>query len=84
MDQRETFDNPQRLLALVMNAHQQKQPSAFLLDNDGLQRIEGIITSIEKQQNINNTKITVADKNEILLEQIIGINGVFRSDYSEC
>jgi len=84
MDQRETFDNPQRLLALVMNAHQQKQPSAFLLDNDGLQRIEGIITSIEKQQNINNTKITVADKDEILLEQIIGINGVFRSDYSEC
>ena len=84
MDQRETFNNPEQLLTIVSTIYQQKLPSAFLIDNSGLERMEGIITAIEEGQNINKTKIIVAGKHEILLEQIIGINGIFRSDYSEC
>lgn len=84
MDQRETFNNPEQLFAIVSTIYRQKQPSSFLIDNGGLERMEGTITAIEEDQNINKTKITVAGKNEILLEHIIGINGIFRSDYSEC
>ncbi len=84
MDQRETFNNAEQLLTIVSTIHRQKLSSAFLIDKGGLERIEGIITAIEERQNINKTKIIVAGKNEILLEQIIGINGIFRSDYSEC
>lgn len=84
MDQRETFNNPEQLLTIVSSIFQQKLPSAFLIDKAGLERMEGIITAIEEGDNINKTKIIVASKNEILLEQIIGVNGIFRSDYSEC
>ncbi|MEJ7626899.1 MAG: hypothetical protein WKF35_08550 [Ferruginibacter sp.] len=84
MDQRETFNNPEQLLTIVSTNYRQKLPSAFLIDNGGLERMEGIITAIEEGQNINKFKIIIAGKNEILLEQIIGINGIFRSDYSEC
>ncbi len=84
MDQRETFNNPEQLFELISTVYRQKQPSSFLIDNGGLERMGGTITGIEEDQNINKTKIKVAGNNEILLEQIIGVNGIFRSDYSEC
>lgn len=84
MDQRETFNNPEQLLTIVSTIYRQKLPSAFLIDNGGLERMEGLITAIVEGENINKTKIIVASKNEILPEQIIGVNGIFRSDYSEC
>ena len=84
MDKRETFNNPEQLLTIVSTIYQQKRQSAFLIDNIGLARMEGKITAIDENRNINKTKITIAGKDEILLEQIIGVNGIFRSDYSEC
>lgn len=84
MEQRETFNSPEQLFELISTVYRQKQRSSFLIDNGGLERMGGTITGIEEDQNINKTKITVAGNNEILLEQIIGVNGIFRSDYSEC
>ena len=84
MDQRETFNSAEQLFGIVSTNFQAKKPASLLIDNGGLQRIEGTITAIEKNVDLNKTNLTVAGNYKFLLEQIIGINGVFRSDYSEC
>ncbi len=75
MDKRETFNTPEQLFAMIMNIYTQKKPSSFLIDTGGLERLEGTITAIEEDQNIDKNQITVAGKNKILLEQIIGTMG---------
>jgi hypothetical protein len=55
-----------------------------LIDNEGLTRAEGIITSINEEDDIENTGIVLNDRDTVTLKEIIGINGLFRSDYSEC
>ena len=47
-------------------------------------RVEGVITSIDKHDDSENTRINISGRDRVLLKEIIGINGLFRSDYSEC
>jgi hypothetical protein len=84
MDQRQTFDNSKELLSLVKSISDQKLKASLLIDKIGLTRVEGFITSINASVDIANTTIIIDGSDTILLKEIIGINGVFRSDYSEC
>ena len=84
MDQRLTFDNLQKLKTILQDLFQQQQTASFLLDSEGLTRMEGLITSIDEQPDLSSTAITLDQKNRILLKQVIAVNGQFRSDYSEC
>ena len=80
MDKRETFDSTDSLKNILAGLYQQKQKASFLIDENGLMRLEGLITDIQQG---DNTTITIGD-NQIALEQIIAVNGIFRGDYSEC
>lgn len=82
MDKRETFGSPQKLLAILNNLQQQQV--SLLVDDNGLTRMEGTITAIEEESNAANAVVTINGADRILLRQIIAVNGVFRSDYSEC
>ena len=47
--------------------------------------MEGLITKVEENNNnIGETMIHLRPSNYIVLDEVIAINGVFRSDYSEC
>jgi Mg2+/Co2+ transporter CorC len=78
MDKRETFDNLQKLKTIL--AALQQHHVSLLLDNEGLSRMEGIITSMDERTDV----ITINGTNTISLNHIVAVNGQFRSDYSEC
>lgn len=84
MDQRQTFETNHELLTLVASIAYEKLKAFLLIDNQGLTRVEGIITSINEGDFIENARIIIDNRDTILLKEIIGINGIFRSDYSEC
>ena len=84
MDKRKTFDNLLQLKNLLQTILAQKEKASFLVDNTGISRMEGLITGIEEKSSIGETIITVNQTDEILLKEIIAVNGQFRSDYSEC
>lgn len=81
MDKRETFDTTDSLKTILAGLYQQNQKASFLIDKDGLTRLEGLITHIELQG--DSTTIMVGDM-PIAIEQIIAVNGIFRDDYTEC
>ena len=84
MDQRQTFNNNNELFTFV-TAFANDKPAVFLLiDRAGLTRLEGVITSINNNGDNENASITINNNDTVLLKEIIGINGLFRSDYSEC
>ena len=84
MDQRQTFNDNNELLSLVTSICNEKIEAFLLIDREGLMRVEGVITSIDKHDDIENIRITISGRDRVLLKEIIGINGLFRSDYSEC
>lgn len=84
MDQRQVFNNDEELLSFVTLMSNQKLKAFLLIDRAGLTRVEGVITSIIEKDDIENTSIRIDNRDTICLNEIIGINGLFRSDYSEC
>jgi hypothetical protein len=84
MDQRETFDSLQKLKTILCSLNQQGETASLLVDSDGLTRMEGHIASIKEKADLGSTVITLEHGEWIYLNQIIAVNGQFRSDYSEC
>jgi hypothetical protein len=84
MDQRQTFNNSNELLTLLTSIFNDRQEAFLIIDREGLIRVSGLITSVKQSDVIENTVIGFDNGNTVLLKEIIGINGVFRSDYSEC
>lgn len=84
MDKRETFDDLQKLKAFLKTLWQQQSKASFLIDDNGLIRIDGVVSFIDEQADLNFAIVTIDGDNNILLKQIIAVNGQFRSDYTEC
>ena len=84
MDQRQTFKDSDQLFSFISEIFQQKQLASLLIDKDGLERVEGQITSIDPHNDVDKTVILINDTTPVSIKEIIGINGLFRSDYSEC
>ena len=84
MDKRETFDDLQKLKAILKTLWQQQSKASFLIDDNGLIRVDGVVSFIDEQADLNLAIVTIDDDNNILLKQIIAVNGQFRSDYTEC
>jgi hypothetical protein len=84
MDQRQTFEDSDQLFSFITEVFQKQQPASLLIDKDGLERVEGVITAIDPHIDVDKTRIIINDIVPVLLKEIIGINGLFRSDYSEC
>jgi len=84
MDRRSTFKNYEQLFSIFSSIQQQQQPASLLIDEDGLTRAEGKITHIEQSDDVAESTITIDNKQQITLKQVIAVNGLFRDDYSEC
>jgi hypothetical protein len=84
MDQRQVFETNEELLVILENLHAQKQNASFLVDSEGLSRLEGLITAINKKAKNDHTLLTLEGGRQLELRQVVAVNGVFRSDYSEC
>jgi hypothetical protein len=85
MDQRNTFNGTNQLLDIITSLFKQKGKASLIIDKEGLTRMEGLITKVEQNNNnIGETMIHLRPSNYFLLDEVIAINGVFRSDYSEC
>jgi hypothetical protein len=84
MDQRATFESLSQLLSIVSDLFVQKQNASFLVDINGLTRIEGKISFIKQEKDVSKTTITIDNRSEITIDKIVAVNGLFRSDYSEC
>lgn len=84
MDQRQTFEDSDQLFSFITGIFQQQQHASLLIDKDGLERVEGKITSIDPHIDVDKTTILINDITPVSIKEIIGINGLFRSDYSEC
>ncbi|MGN6163958.1 MAG: hypothetical protein ACTHOF_05385 [Flavisolibacter sp.] len=84
MDKRETFDDLQKLKAILKTLWQQQSKASFLIDDNGLIRVDGVVSFIDEQADLNLAIVTIDGDNNILLKQIIAVNGQFRSDYTEC
>lgn len=84
MDQRTTFDNNKTLLTTICDLLRKEEKVSLLIDLQGLTRLEGHIVHIDQQEPIEKTLVKVSDAELFRLEQLIAVNGVFRSDYSEC
>ncbi len=84
MDQRQTFSNNHELIASIEALQRDAAKASLLIDIDGLERLEGMITGITQNDDPSETVITIDGKQEVKLDNVIAVNGVFRSDYSEC
>ncbi len=82
MDQRITLEANEKFDHLLQTLKDKSETARVLFDSNGLERAEGAITTID----------TIADEpffilnegKKILISSLIGVNGVFKSDYSEC
>ena len=72
------------LKTILLQLQQQNAVASLLVDEDGLTRREGVITNVEESNDLAATRITLDQTTNITLMQIIAVNGLFRSDYSEC
>lgn len=84
MDQRQTFPNLESLRSILNEIVLKGEKASFLLDRNGLSRAEGSILSMEETQPVGDTVIKLNNDDLVYLKEIVGVNGVFRSDYTEC
>jgi hypothetical protein len=80
MDKRQTFADSTELLSILSGFYEDKQNVALLVDIDGLTRMEGKISAISENGDLHKIIITVDDNDGTLLNEIIAVNGIFRSD----
>jgi len=85
MDQRQTFSNAAELMNMINVLFTQQRKASFIIDQDGLTRTEGLIVKLEEKNGlIEETVVHLQPSLHFKLSQVIAVNGVFRSDYSEC
>lgn len=81
MDQRQTFSDISELKNILIKLIEDKKNADFLIEKNGLTRLSGVINELKEG---GDNLIVVNGNNEIKLNDIIAINGIFQSDYSEC
>jgi hypothetical protein len=84
MDQRQTFPNLESLRSILNDMILKGEKASFLLDRNGLSRTEGSILSVEETSPIGDTVVKLNNDDLVYLKEIVGVNGIFRSDYTEC
>jgi hypothetical protein len=85
MDQRSTFGNLDQLLDIITGLFKEKSRASLIIDKEGLTRMEGLITKVERNDgSVGKTIVHLHPSENFTLNDVIAINGIFRSDYSEC
>lgn len=84
MDIRQTFASEHELKEILANLKAKHTDVALLVDRDGLSRAAGKITALTTGNLTNSVTVSLDNKTTYELTEIIAVNGIFRSDYSEC
>lgn len=84
MDQRQTFGNLEELKAILDKCYNEHTPVALLADHEGLFRTSGNIVAAIKQAPLEDAVLALDNGTVLKLNEIVAVNGIFHSDYSEC
>jgi hypothetical protein len=82
MDQRTIYRNFPELFDLL--ARLQGVRASFILDHEGLTRLDGTITSLTRAEDVRQSELVLDGGPAFRLDQVIAVNGTFRWDYTEC
>jgi hypothetical protein len=82
MDQRQTFADSAELLRFLIELFKDGRQAALLVDSGGLERMQGMIAMVSE----DGKYITLSSNTQhpVPVQEIVGVNGIFRGDYSEC
>jgi hypothetical protein len=82
MDLRNTLAQNETFMVILNECFSKNTKVALIVDNNGLERMEGKIISIELNEKEPYFKL---DNGSIILEKsLIAVNGMFVPSYSEC
>lgn len=84
MDVRNTVVTPEVFLDVLLEYQENHQDVSLLIEKDGLTRAEGHIVNIHAEKDFLKSKIELDNGSSFVLEDVVAVNGMFRSDYSEC
>ena len=84
MDIRQTFASTEELSEILTDLKATNADVAMLIDRDGLFRAAGKITDIRADDLKGGITVLLNEDSAYLLTDIVAVNGIFRSDYSEC
>ena len=84
MDIRQTFSSEHELMEMLADLKAKQRDVALLVDRDGLARAAGKITALATDNLTNSVTVSLNNDNTYEPTEIIAVNGIFRSDYSEC
>ena len=84
MDSRKTINTTQSFLELLKGYYANQERVSLLIDQEGLTRLEGLITSVQTKDKAEDAVIQIDKGTSFSLADLIAVNGNFRSDYSEC
>jgi hypothetical protein len=82
MDLRNTLAQDETFMVILNECFSNNTKVALIVDNNGLERMEGKIISIES--NAKEPYFKLDDGSVILEKSLIAINGMFVPSYSEC
>ena len=75
---------PEIILDVLSEYQENHHEASLIIDQNGLTRVEGHIVSIHAENDFLKSKVELDDGTSFLIEQVVAVNGMFRSDYSEC
>ena len=84
MDSRKTINTAQSFLELINEYYANQERVSLLIDQEGLTRLEGLITSVQTKDKAEDAVIQIDKGTSFSLADLIAVNGNFRSDYTEC
>jgi hypothetical protein len=84
MDQRQTFGNLEELTQILNKLYNENTSVALLADREGLFRTSGNIVAAINETALENATLTLDNGRSLNLTEIVAVNGIFHSDYSEC
>lgn len=86
MDQRHIFHDLQALHLILTGLLGSGKSVSFLLDDNGLTRMQGVVAGFSGEPQPDRVMIKPATGavEEVPLRAIIAVDGIFRADYTEC
>lgn len=82
MDQRLTLNKNETFSALLQSIKESNESARILYDDNGMERAEGLIEDLNLE---DAEPFVILDNGTIvLINSIIGVNGIFKDDYTEC
>lgn len=82
MDQRITLKKNEKFDALLQQIKSDNESARLLYDDNGMERAEGMIKELNLQA--KEPFIILDNDQKIIIENILGVNGIFKDDYTEC